>query len=561
VQQRVIMIALIVVIVLGGGFYAYNQLVPPLEDENQGPVYATQEVVRGDISVGVDTTGQLNPSSGGGIQAPGVPGPSSVSGEYVIKEILVEEGEAVSQGQVIARLEAPDLEIQIENLEDKLKNDRENLAELTGVPVSQLNRINPARGITLRAPIDGRVTGLDATEGMELKQGQTVARIVDDSRFKVIVNLHPSEYKKVEEGQRLVLKFPYFDGLYDAVVTDVNPNPVPAGGGEDFGRGFVYRVTLEAENPGLVQPGMVVNVGLPGGDSETANVYFFANSAKVDSFVNEERVLSRVEAVVTEVHVYDMDTVEKGDPLISLTGTDVQEMIEEKLDEVREEEMELRQLKSTFEQLEIKAPMDGAVARMFKQEGETLRPGEWMGHIYNTSDMRMWVQVDDIDVLLVKQGAPVEVTVDALPGETFKGEVTRVATMGEDVNGIPRFRVEIKVEGSPQLRPGMQAHAYIDAGSAEDVLLVPLEAIFEEDGKSKVEILNPDGTTKVVSVKLGLMNDRVAEVKSGVKEGDLVITGSSADLLPSQHIGSQDTLLPGNQNGGNGQVEPCEGER
>jgi multidrug efflux pump subunit AcrA (membrane-fusion protein) len=124
----------------------------------------------------------------------------------------------------------------------------------------------------------------------------------------------------------------------------------------------------------------------------------------------------------------------------------------------------------------------------------------------------------------------------------------QVATMGQDVNGIPQFGVDIRVKGGPKLRPGMQAHAYIDAGSAKNVLLVPLEAIFEEDGTPKVEILNKDGTTKVVAVKLGLMNDRVAEVKSGVSEGELVITGSSADLLPSQHIGSQDTLLPQNNN-------------
>jgi RND family efflux transporter MFP subunit len=201
--------------------------------------------------------------------------------------------------------------------------------------------------------------------------------------------------------------------------------------------------------------------------------------------------------------------------------------------------------------------MDGVIARWEKQVGETVRPGEWMGYIFNTSDMGMWVQVDDVDVLMVKQGAPVKITLDALPGETFEGEVMQVATMGQDVNGIPQFGVDIRVKGGPKLRPGMQAHAYIDAGSAKNVLLVPLEAIFEEDKTPKVEILNKDGTTKVVTVKLGLMNDRVAEVQSGLNEGDLVITGSSADVLPSQHIGSKDSLLPDNKknDGKNGQNE------
>jgi len=549
VTQRVIMIVLILVIVLGGGLYAYKQLVPPMEEETQGPIYSTQPVERGDISVGVETSGQLHPSRSGGIRAPGFPGGPGNSVQYIIDEYLVEEGDEVKKDQVIARLKAPDLKIQIENLENKLKNHKEFLAGLCSVPIDQIHQIDPNEGITLRAPIGGRVLGLNIEEGNELKQGQIVARIVDDSRFKVVAELTATEFAKVKKGQKLKLEFSQFDGFYDATITKVNPNPIPSK--KDSGMGFVYRITLEGENPGLVQPGMEVRVGIPVGDSTRVN--FFKYPAKVESFLKEEQVLSSVEAIATKVHVEEMELVEKGDPLVSISGSDVQELIQNKLDEIIDEEMQLNQLKAQYGDLEIRAPMDGVVARFHREPGETIGPGEWLGYIYNTSDMRMWVKVDDIDVLLVKQGAPVKVTVDALPGKTFEGEVTDVATMGEDENGIPRFRVNIQVKGGPQLRPGMQAHAYIDAGSAEDVLLVPLEAIFEEDGKPKVEILNPDGTTKVVPIEIGLMNDRVAEVKSGLKEGDLVITGSSADLLPSQHIRSQDTILPGNGKDDSGQ--------
>ena len=188
------------------------------------------------------------------------------------------------------------------------------------------------------------------------------------------------------------------------------------------------------------------------------------------------------------------------------------------------------------------------VAEIQKSPGQTVQPGEWWGSVFNTSDMRLWVQIDEVDVLLVRPEAPVRVTVDALPGKTFEGKVNRVNTMGKGEKGITRFAVDIKVKGTPELRPGMQAKAFIDAGSVKGVLLVPLEAIFEEDGKSKVETLQADGTTRTVPVVLGLMNDRVAEIKSGLNEGDLVITGSTADLLPSQRLQSRDNLLPGRDN-------------
>jgi HlyD family secretion protein len=551
-NQRIVAIVLVVVIVLGGGYFAYTQLMPSDVEEAQGPLYATQAVVRGDISVGVDVTGQLNPSRSGGIQAPRRSGSGGSQTTYIIEELLKKEGDDVKKGEVIVRLEAINLDTEVENKRKKLENDKEFLSELTGVHVNQIGNINPSMGVTLRAPIDGRVTGFEAEEGTELKQGQIVARIVDDSHIKVTVKLTPGEFKLVEVGQKLMMNFPTFDGFYEAVVTDLNPNPIPM----ENGKGFVYWATIEGKNPGLVQPGMDVNVGLPTDTPE--KMVYFVNSSEVDGFVKEERVLSSVEAIVTESHVKEMSMVKAGDPLISLAGSDVQQMIEEKLDQISTQEMELHNLLSQYEQLEITSPMDGVIAYIEKQEGDTMMPGEWLGHVYTTSDMRMWTEVDDIDVLLVKQGAMVDVTVDALPGEIYKGEVTNVGTMGRDVNGIPRFSVEIKIEGGPQLRPGMQAKCYIDAGSAEDVLLIPLEAIFEEDSKSKVEVLNPDNTTKVVTVELGLMNDRFAEVKSGLEEGELVITGSSADILPSQHIGSKDTLLPGqgdDSDDGNGEDE------
>ncbi len=545
--QRILMIALIIVIVIGGGFYAYRELVPPPVQETQGPVYSTKPVIRGDITVGVEVSGPLNPSRSGAIQAPGGRNyyemPSS-NIQYTLVEILAEEGSAVKMGEVIARLAAPELQNQIKNAENELENEKRFLSDLTGLPKERLYEINPAQGVILRAPIDGRVSGLSVSEGKEVKQGQIVARIVDDSHFKINAKVYPDEFAHIKLDQELALRFSIFDGVYYGKVTDINPNPVPDGDEETPSKSFVYWITVEGKNPGLVTPGLEVYVGIPSSNKNPSQVLWFANPAKVDSFVSEERVLSTVEAMATEVHVREMQMVKKGDPIVSLSGSDVQQTLEERLEKIRNKEMELADLYSKVGQMEVRAPMDGIIARWDTQIGAQIQPGEWMGYVFNTSDMSMWVEVDDIDVLMIKQGSPATVTVEALPGETFEGVVEHVATMGKDMQGITRFGVDIRVKGGAELRPGMQASAYIDAGSAQDVLLIPVEAIFEEDGVQKVEVLNPDGTTKAVTVKLGLMNDRYAEVKSGLQEGELVITGSSADLLPSQHIGNKNSLLP-----------------
>ena len=86
--QRILMIIIILVIVIGGGFYAYKELMPPAAKEVQGPVYATADVVKGDINVKVEATGRLDPSDDGAIR---VGGGYRNGFQSVIEEILIKK--------------------------------------------------------------------------------------------------------------------------------------------------------------------------------------------------------------------------------------------------------------------------------------------------------------------------------------------------------------------------------------------------------------------------------------------------------------------------------------
>lgn len=555
--KRILMILVVIAIVVGGGYYAIKQLMPEKTEEVQGPIYSTFEVKKGDISAGVEVTGQLNPTKSGGIRTPGDMF-SGQSVQYIIDQFLVGEGDEVVQGQVVATLLATELHNKLDDLKEQVESQRKQLSQLTGLSINEVDYINPSQGLQIVAPISGRIVNLDAKEGKKLTQGQIVASIVDNSKFKVTIKLTPVEYKKVKEGDKVVLSFSYFDGFYEGKLTEINSSPIPNDKEEDkFGTNFVYMATIEGDNPGLIQPEMEVKAGISTSNDPSLGTTYFMYPGKVEGFVEEEKLIVPVEAVATKVHVKGMQEVKKGDVIVTMAGNDVRDMIQEKVEKIREINSEMRDYYAKLDQLEIRSPMDGIVAGIWRQPGETVRGGEWLGDVYNTSDMRIWAEVDDIDVLQIKQEAPVTVTVDALPGEKFDGKVVRISTMGKDRNsGLTRFQVEIEVIGGPQLRPGMQARAKVDAGNAQGVLLIPLEAIFEEDGVTKAEILGEDGLPKVVSVKLGLMNDKLAEVVEGLNEGDKVITGSTADLLPSQHIKSNDSILPStgndnNENSGN----------
>lgn len=545
--QRVTMIFLLLIVVLGGGFYAYNQLMPTEVEETMGTVYSTKDVVKGDISVGVEVTGSVDSSRGSGIRVPGERRYDGGSSEFRINEVFVEEGDSVKKGDVIAILDSTEIESEIEKKQDSLDQKLEQLAEMTGVNVDKVEGINPAKGITMRAPISGRIVGLDVSQGKELDLGHVMCRIVDDSKFKARIKLTINEFSRVKVGDKVYLKFPNFDGFYEGKITKINPNAIPNNGTDEFAKGFVHIAEVEGNNPGLIQSKMEVSVGTKIENSESIN--FFGLKGEVEGFSEEKKVLNTVKGVITEVHVDDMEHAKKGDKIATMASNDIQDDIEEKLDKIRELRSEINDLRKKFDQLEITTTVDGIIAYFEMKVGDTVRAGQWIGSIFNVESMQMWAKVDDIDILNVRVEAPVRVTVDALPGEIFEGKVSHVDTRGDrENNGITTYSVYIDVKGSEQLKPGMQAKGFIDAGSAEGVLLVPLEGVFEEEGKTMVEILDENETPKLVPVKLGLMNDRIAEIKEGLKEGDKIITGSSADLLPSQHIGSKDTLLPNMKN-------------
>ena len=278
-----------------------------------------------------------------------------------------------------------------------------------------------------------------------------MARIVDDSRFQLIAKLTPSEFNMLTKDQAAVLNFSdFFSEFIPAEIVDINPNPVPessrdlmsdqAPNAQEESYEFVYWVTLEGENPGLVRPGMRASIGLVKAE-DVKNKNYNLNTIRwlrytsvVDKYASEERVLSQAESIITEIFVHKMETVKAGDPIASLAGQDVRDTIEEKLANIRNKRVDLQELRAKSGLLEVRAPMDGIVADLNRQQGGTVQPGEWLGSIFQASvcvfGLR-WM----IGYPIGKARCTGGCDGDALPGAVFKGEVERVDVMGQDEKG------------------------------------------------------------------------------------------------------------------------------
>lgn len=109
------------------------------------------------------------------------------------------------------------------------------------------------------------------------------------------------------------------------------------------------------------------------------------------------------------------------------------------------------------------------------------------------------------------------ITMDAFPGTTFPGIITRVGAFGENQGGNTKFAVEVTLDTTEQMLVGMNAAVRIVTGTSEEMLTIPANAIVEESGKEWVY-------TKYDARKDELSG--LVEIQTGISDGDLVqITG------------------------------------
>lgn len=192
------------------------------------------------------------------------------------------------------------------------------------------------------------------------------------------------------------------------------------------------------------------------------------------------------------------------------------EQAEAKMREVAINLEKQRRMKEEMEQMlgnfKIYAPQNGMVIYKKgwdgkkRKEGSTISP--WDLTVAKLPDLSTLVSktyVNEIDISKVKMGQNVEITVDAFPNKQYKGEVTEVANIGQELKktGAKVFEVVITLhEADSILRPSMTTSNRIVTSQYRDVNYLPLEAVFSEDNSHFVYTLN----RKKREIKVGETN-------------------------------------------------------
>jgi len=216
--------------------------------------------------------------------------------------------------------------------------------------------------------------------------------------------------------------------------------------------------------------------------------------------------------------------------------------------QVMQAEAALRYAETQLSYTRIASPIDGVIASVSTQEGETIAAGltaPTFVTIIDLSRLQVDALVDETDIGRVKVGQSATFTVDSFPDEEFEGTVTAIYPKAIIDQNVVDYDVVVTI-ANPRglLRPDMTANVTINVATKGNVLAVPNKAVKREDGIKVVYVVQQDSLVRR-SVKTGWKDSDYTEITSGLKEEERVLIGEVPGSTRGASPGAQPALPPG----------------
>lgn len=190
-------------------------------------------------------------------------------------------------------------------------------------------------------------------------------------------------------------------------------------------------------------------------------------------------------------------------------------------------EKALRLTEKKLDDTIVKAPFAGFVQKRLISLGEYVNPGDKLCELIASDPIKLRVPLPERFVPLVRTGLKIELAVDAAPGKSYTGRITRVAPALDETSRTLLVEAEVpNADGS--LRPGYFAHVQVSLGQ-DRALFVPQRAVLRYAGVERVFVVE-GGVARSREVTTGATLGDQIEISKGLKAGEYVIT-SNVDRL------------------------------
>jgi len=235
--------------------------------------------------------------------------------------------------------------------------------------------------------------------------------------------------------------------------------------------------------------------------------------------------------------------------------------------QVAESRASLIEARTRLDKTRITAPFDGIVSAIDVDRGAYLRPGDRIAEVADLSEIEIEVGVGEQEILALRDGDPVEVAVDAVPGKWFDGRIQRTGRLPDA--RTRKYPVPVRVANpQEQLLPGMLGTVRFELGEARSSIRIPRRAVVREFDLEHVFVLELEASEleaseleasdleagrraarigavatvsrrRVVTEAVGFRPD-LLEVRSGLTGGERIAISGVRELREGLRVRSRD---------------------
>ncbi|WP_235263818.1 efflux RND transporter periplasmic adaptor subunit [Nitrincola sp. A-D6] len=206
-----------------------------------------------------------------------------------------------------------------------------------------------------------------------------------------------------------------------------------------------------------------------------------------------------------------------------------------RLAQLRVNEAQVELARTQLAKTTIRAPFDGVVGLRHVSPGDFVSAGQDLVEVTDYSEMKMDFTLPERDLNQVQVGQQIEVHVDALPGETFQGEIYAISPSSRGGSHNLSIRARIPNDQGA-LRPGLFARIVIITGQDDQALMIPESAVIPENNDFFIMRLNAENQVSLVPVTLGSRRFGEVQILSGLEAGDIIVTAGQIKLHPGMPV-------------------------